>query len=356
MDKLKDTLEIHAKKYPKMQPCDAVKLIFQNEFGGRHLAEDGAGSLAALREELVRVSSDRCQQENGLIAEKIGNGRVRLNLSAMDPAVLPIECIHAIFMASSKKSDGSMASFFEKLAVLEAAAASGWFGFPAADLQSYIQAYKAMGCPPVHHSADFQEAYAPAYRVIDGRYVRLLPVIAEISRLQCLKEQVIVGIDGNAASGKSTAANLLAQVFDANIISMDDFFLPGDLRTKPRLDEIGGNVHYERFKEEVIDGLKKETAFKYRVFDCSALAYAGEKTVYPKPLNIIEGAYSMHPYFGDVYDLKVFFSISGMEQRHRILARNGENLYKQFVERWIPMENRYFEYYNVKDSCDIRIE
>lgn len=189
-----------------------------------------------------------------------------------------------------------------------------------------------------------------------GRYVRLLPVIAEISRLLRLKDRVTVGIDGNAASGKSTAAHLLAMVFDANIISMDDFFLPGNLRTTQRLDEIGGNVHYERFKEEVIDRLKQETAFQYRVFDCSKLAYSGEKTVYPKSLNIIEGAYSMHPYFGDVYDLKVFFSISGMEQRHRILERNGENLYKQFVDRWIPMENRYFEYYNVKNSCDIRIE
>ncbi len=356
MDKLKDILEFHVKKYPKMQPCDAVKLIFQNEFGGRHLAEDGAGSLAALREELARVSSDRCQQENGLIAEEIGNGRVRLNLSAVDPAVLPMACIHAIFMASSQKRDGRMASFFEKLAVLETAAARGWFGFTAADLQSYIKAYKAKGCPPVHHSAEFQEAYAPAYRVIDGRYIRILPVIAKISRLLCLKEQVIVGIDGNAASGKSTAANLLAQVFDANIISMDDFFLPGALRTKPRLDEIGGNVHYERFKEEVIDALKKRTTFKYRVFDCSKLDYAGEKTIDPKPLNIIEGAYSMHPYFGDVYDLKVFFSISEMDQSHRILMRNGENMYKKFAELWIPMENRYFNHYNIKGNCDISIE
>ena len=32
---------------------------------------------------------------------------------------------------------------------------------------------------------------------------------------------------------------------------MDDFFLPMELRTAERLEEPGGNVHYERFSAEV---------------------------------------------------------------------------------------------------------
>ena len=61
----------------------------------------------------------------------------------------------------------------------------------------------------------------------------------------------IIAIDGRAASGKSTLAQQLGELLDADVIHMDDFFLPPSLRTKERLSEPGGNVHYERFAEEV---------------------------------------------------------------------------------------------------------
>ena len=37
MFELEAILKIHVKRYPLMQPTDAVKLIYQNEFGGGHL-------------------------------------------------------------------------------------------------------------------------------------------------------------------------------------------------------------------------------------------------------------------------------------------------------------------------------
>ena len=36
MEELKTILREHAKHYPQMQPTNAVKLIYQNEFGGGH--------------------------------------------------------------------------------------------------------------------------------------------------------------------------------------------------------------------------------------------------------------------------------------------------------------------------------
>ena len=35
-----DILKIHTSVYPEMQPQDAVKLIYQNEFGGGHLIKE----------------------------------------------------------------------------------------------------------------------------------------------------------------------------------------------------------------------------------------------------------------------------------------------------------------------------
>jgi hypothetical protein len=63
--------------------------------------------------------------------------------------------------------------------------------------------------------------------------------------------------------------------------------------------------------------------------------------VIPKKLNIIEGTYSHHPYFGDPYDLKILLTVTPEIQRERILRRPAF-LHQRFFEQWIPMENRYF--------------
>ena len=92
-----------------------------------------------------------------------------------------------------------------------------------------------------------------------------------------------------AAAGKTTAALMLQQKIAAErgltsakeieqkikIIHMDDFFLPPKLRTEARLNEPGGNVHYERFMEEVVMKLRSEECFEYRIFDCHVMDYTG---------------------------------------------------------------------------------
>ena len=123
---------------------------------------------------------------------------------------------------------------------------------------------------------------------------------------------------------------------------MDDFFLRPEQRTPERFAEVGGNVDYERFQEEVLLPLKSRKAFSYRPFDCSTFTLAAPVSVAPKKLNIIEGTYSHHPYFGNPYDLKVLLTVDEETQRQRILER-PTFLHKRFFEEWIPMENRYFE-------------
>ncbi|MDE7100629.1 MAG: (d)CMP kinase, partial [Anaeroplasmataceae bacterium] len=71
------------------------------------------------------------------------------------------------------------------------------------------------------------------------------------------KETFVIVIDGMSASGKSTLALKLANALDANLIHMDDFFLPKELRTLNRYQEAGGNIHYERFKEEVVNHINE---------------------------------------------------------------------------------------------------
>lgn len=176
-------------------------------------------------------------------------------------------------------------------------------------------------------------------------------LIKQIDSLLARKERVLVAIDGNCAAGKTTLAGKLAECRDCNVFHMDDFFLRPEQRTPQRYAQPGGNVDYERFREEVLIPLEAGKAFSYRPFDCHSFELTAPVAVTPKKLNIIEGTYSLHPYFGDVYDLKVFLTASPGLQRERILLRPA-HLHQQFFEKWIPMEQRYFEGFDIPAKCD----
>ena len=181
---------------------------------------------------------------------------------------------------------------------------------------------------------------------------RLITVQNAIQQLLSEKETVIVAIDGNCTSGKTTLASQLAANYDCNVFHMDDFFLRPEQRTPERFSEVGGNVDYERFSEEVLLPLKSGKPFSYRPFDCSTFQLTDPVAVMPKKLNIIEGTYSLHPYFGEVYDLKVFLSITPELQRERILQR-PVFLHKRFFAEWIPMEQHYFDGLHIPDKCGL---
>ena len=175
-----------------------------------------------------------------------------------------------------------------------------------------------------------------------------------IDRLLKRQDRVIVAIDGKCTSGKTTMASKLAQIYDCNVFHMDDFFLRPEQRTPERFAEVGGNVDYERFREEVLLPLESGKAFSYRPFDCSTFTIAPPVAVTPKKLNIIEGTYSHHPYFGNPSDLKILLTVDEETQRQRILERPAF-LHKRFFEEWIPMENRYFNVLLFSDRIDITL-
>lgn len=79
----------------------------------------------------------------------------------------------------------------------------------------------------------------------------------------------VVAIDGMSASGKTTLGQQLKNHFlKANLFHMDDYFLQPHQRTPDRLAETGGNVDYERFKDEIIFHLNDKNGFSYQIYDC----------------------------------------------------------------------------------------
>ena len=157
---LETILKSHAKRYPLMKPTDAVKLIYQNEFGGGHLIRDEETCLNYLRREYADLEKDPTVP----LYEDIGNGIVRVNLAAVREEDL--EQLGKAFIDSAAKHKGTLDSFLNKLEVLRKLTAEGVFTFDTNALSVYLSEYKAAGYPVVSHSPDYRAFYKPAYRIM----------------------------------------------------------------------------------------------------------------------------------------------------------------------------------------------
>lgn len=187
--------------------------------------------------------------------------------------------------------------------------------------------------------------------MISAKKKMLEKVFSEIEKLLSAKACVKIAIDGRCTAGKTTLAARIAEQFDANVFHMDDFFLPPEKRTRERLSEPGGNVDRERFLSEVLLPIEAGKPFFYFPFDCKTKSLKSAVRVEPRSLCIIEGSYSCHPQLFDRYDLHLFLTVSKEEQLERLEKRCPEKR-DDFRERWIPMEEAYFQYFSMKEKCD----
>lgn len=338
-----------AQQYPKAQPQDWLKRLYQSFFGGGHMIADAQKSLNFLQEELAGLTD---AQRERPYTEPFCGDFCCVNLSVCKAATP--ELINRLFVASSKEVPQDAAERFEEQLheLLALCAERGeLFAFSKDELEAQIRAFYAADMPLLRHSEVYREAYAPAYRVLRREFTERLPLFFAIERVLQEKGRVSIAIDGDSASGKTGLAKWIAKVCDCNVFHADDFFLPKELRTPERLGEPGGNMERERFAKEICVPVQAGVPFSYRPFNCTTMALDAPVSVQPKKINVFEGSYTMHPELRDFYDLSVFLSVDPDEQQARILKRNGAEMLRDFTERWIPMEKRYHEAMRVKEAC-----
>lgn len=358
---LKDNIE----KYPAMQLQDCVKLLYQRILGSEHMAISYGRCYDLLKAEKEKTGTD----VSFIRYEELGDNSCRINLLSLPDDKASLHTLTNLFLQSIQTLSANIFDkkvlFTEALTFLLKSVKEGLLPFDYAETEAYIKKYIEDGCPPVHHSQIYRDTYHPAYRLIRTDFARYFSLFEAIDKLIREKEHVIIAIDGKCGSGKSTLANILSEVYSSNIIHMDDFYLPLDLRTKERLNEPGGNVHYERFASQILPALSdlkqkvpgnncKFTDHTYQIFDCHTMDYKEKPGIIAdRPLTIVEGSYSLRPELIGAYDLKVFLDISLRTQKERLLARNGEEAFKNFESKWIPMELKYFDEYDIKNCCDL---
>lgn len=162
METLPNILLDHAGRYPLMEPTDAVKLIYQNEFGGGHLIRDVDSCLNYLRREYESV----IQSPDAPLSEDIGNGMFRIHLNALDHSGYTVDQLGEAFLRSAEIVRGSLDRFIEKLEILRQLTQEGNMPFSIEALDAYLETYRQSGYPMVSHSNAYRNAYAPAYRII----------------------------------------------------------------------------------------------------------------------------------------------------------------------------------------------
>ncbi len=167
------------------------------------------------------------------------------------------------------------------------------------------------------------------------------------------RERVVLAVDGAAASGKSTLSAHLAAKYGAQIVHMDDFFLPHERKTPARLAEFDGNIDRERFSAEVLPYIKTPKPFSYGKYDCGAGKVCSRVQITASPLVVVEGVYALSPHFADSYDIKVMLTVGKDEQLARLKSRCEPWQFEKFLSTWLPLEKRYFELGNIRAKCDL---
>ena len=333
---------------PRMEVQDAVKLAFQSAFGCGHLLPSKERCVTMIEAEMLQTDVS-----DAPVYTPIGNGLCRLNLANAQVQKLDPEWIWRMMQLTDnvvRARPDTQARFDQAVALMDALAQKGEAPFDHASFTSYLNGYDGS---VVSHTESYRQCYHPSYRVVLRDCALLVNVLAEIWQVRTL-----VVFDGPCGSGKTTLAGVLGKLLDTTPVPMDDFFLPPELRTPERFGEPGGNVHRERFEDEVLGSLLRGGDICWQRFDCGTFELH-DRRIPRAEVAVIEGSYSHHPAFQEAYQklnaLRVFVDVDAAEQLRRIEKRDPE-LMQMFQSRWIPLEKNYFEAYDIRGGADVIIQ
>lgn len=182
----------------------------------------------------------------------------------------------------------------------------------------------------------------------EGLFETILEVLQNNGR-------AVISIDGRCGSGKTKLAELICNHIPGHILHMDDFYLPMEQRKRDWESIPGGNMDFDRFMSEALYPIISGQSIQYRPYSCKEGCFLKPYEIPCDTLTIVEGSYSQHPQLSKYYDLKIFLTCSDEVQINRIKQREGER-YPSFLQRWIPLEDHYFQTFDIKGTCDIRFD
>lgn len=166
---MREVILEHYDRYPAMEPQDLYKFLYQAAMGNEHLMND----TVSIRQYLAREMSSVAASTSEPLIERLtpDSSLVRLNLRPFkanggDQRILIEAMLRTA--ANFKKDPRLLHSFW---VVAEALATEGAIPHTADSLRAYFKKMETKGFPVVHHSAAFEKAYHPAYRLLMRAYL-----------------------------------------------------------------------------------------------------------------------------------------------------------------------------------------
>lgn len=330
----------HLRRYPRMEAVDMLKLIFQAHLGCGHLLTDEATVTARIAAEEASLSP--APEEP--LTEALSPFFVRLNLrSAMARGIEPLWIARMMALSAQAAPACTRQDAADCALHLSASLPCG---------EELAQAAQHLVDDPAwlpSHSDAYRASYAPHYRVIGREWMLALGALSAIAA-HVREERLLVTIDGPCCSGKTTLSAQLAQVLDAAVVHMDDFYVPHARKTAQRLAIPGGNADVERLCDEFLLPWLRDGHGSYRPYSCKEDRLLAPVDIPARRVTILEGSYANLPPLRSHAQVRMFLRLGRQEQMQRLRAREGEAHLPMFLERWLPLEEAYFAAYSLPDS------
>jgi len=159
----------HVKRYPKIQVQDVYKLLYQGEFGVKHIIDNPEAARAYLDKELEQSAADSSEPLWEYISSD--STMVRIHLRPFNAGHYNPEHLWEAMVKTAESVDGDTTRFEEHWRIFMQGIAKGLLPFSEDIAKDFWKDVENAGYPAVHHSPQYNEAYSPAYRVIGADYI-----------------------------------------------------------------------------------------------------------------------------------------------------------------------------------------
>jgi len=159
----------HLARYPLMQTEDLYKLCHQAALGSEHAVIDLQGARDWLARELDGLSGDVVEP----MIDPISPDRriLRVHLRPFVAAAGDAEELLQAFVQTANGFRGTASQLKRYWTAIVELSRRGEMPFAADDLERFLDHMEAASFAAVHHSARYQAAYRPSYRVVAREFL-----------------------------------------------------------------------------------------------------------------------------------------------------------------------------------------
>ena len=162
-------IQDHLSRYPLMQVQDVYKMLYQGEFGVKHIIDNPEAARRYLDIELEQVNPDAYMSLWEVITPD--SSMIRINLRSFKANNLDPDKLWEAMVKTAEIVKGDSIRFVDYWQQVMLAIEEGILWFPGQEANVYLQTMQDHGLPAVHHSEIYREAYHPSYRVIAMDYL-----------------------------------------------------------------------------------------------------------------------------------------------------------------------------------------